>query len=268
MVNQTQVQPASLNPDDLGAGGIFDALLTIKSGEFRHNTFTPTEGPDKGKSIRNFEVKMTYIKEDGTDVEWTYSVGAADAWNPSADGLSALPTKDGGKISQTSAFGTFLTELVNAGFPKNQLTGSLDSMFGTQIQSVGMTRKGAEAGSKQVLVAKLVVGIPSEVGGNHGVTPPTPSRPATPKAPSKAQPKVVVLAATSNGTGNAQEDALTSAQKLGDTFKLPDVMTQTMLDYAEDEARRDAAAGYVFQPAFLETLAGAGYSVDGVNVSR
>jgi len=266
MVNQTQVQPASLNPDDLGAGGIFDAVLTIKSGLFQHNKFTPESGMNAGQEVNNFEAKITYTKEDGTDAEWTYSVGAGDAWNPSADGLSAIPTKEGGKLSQSSAFGTFLTELVNAGFPKNRMTSSLDSMFGTSFESVGVTRKGAEAGSKQVLVAKLVVGVPNQ-DVQTTVTPPTPSKPATPKAPPKAS-KQDTSQVSNNGTGTAQEDALTSAQQLGDSFRLPDVMAQTMEDYAEDEARRDAAAGYVFQPAFLETLTGAGYTVDGINVSR
>jgi len=265
MVDQTQQVGASFNPEDFGQGGLFDALLTIKSGLFQHNTFTPTEGPNAGQEVKNLEAKITYTKEDGNDAEWTYSVGPADSWNPSKDGLSAVPIKDGGKISQSSAFGTFLFELLNAGFPGNRMSsGRLDALFGTQFQSQGVVRKGAEAGSKQVLSAKLVVGVPGEVAGGNTASVATPPVPPTPSAPAVSTPPPTA----SNGAVDVGQLAMTSALNLKrDTFTLQDVMAQVMQDLASDPSR-DAAAGHVFTPEFTGLLQGAGYTVSQYNVSK
>jgi hypothetical protein len=267
-------QAASLNPDDLGQGGLFDALLTVKAAKFQHNTFTPTTGANAGQTIKNFEAKITYLKEDGNTADWTYSVGAGDSWNASDDGLSALPVREGGKLSASSAFGTFLQELVSAGFPKNRLTARLDSLYGVQFQSVGKTRKGDEDG-KAVLVAKLVVKLPGEVAGHVGAAvnapsmpsmpsmpvPPTPSKPAMPSVPTAP------VAPHTNGTGDAGQLALTVALELGSNFTLQQVMMGIMANHATD-ANRDAAAGYVFTPQFTQLLQGAGYQVNGYTVSK
>lgn len=265
---QTQYQAASLNPDDLGQGGLFDTVLTLKSAKFAHRDF------DGG---RNFGVVVEYIKEDGNVSEWSYSVGAADAWIPSEDGMSAIPTREGGKISANSAFGIFLKELVNAGFPKNRVSARLDSLFGVQFQSHSFTPSGTGmdgSARKGILAAKLVTLVPGEaVSGVNGTgsvpvppsmpTPPTPSNPAVPTPPTTPSAPV----AQSSGV-DALGVALGIAQGLGDSFKLTDVMGQVMTQYANDKDTMDAVSGVIFTPQFSQMLTGAGYTVSGQNVSK
>jgi len=272
MVQAQEQVGASFNPEDFGQGGLFDMLLTVKSGLFQLNTFTPDNGVHAGQEVKNLEAKVTYTKEDGTDADWTYSVGPAESWKPSDDGLAAVPInsdgtdREGGKISPSSAFGTYLTQLFQHGFPANRLaSGRLDALYGTSFKSTGVIRKGAEEGSKQILVAGESVVLADEVvGATVSKTPPTPSKPATPKAPPKA---------SNNGAGTGMEDALATALKMGDSFTLPLVMAQTMADYSiegEDPStpnpRRDAAATAALQLG--DMLTAAGYTVDGYNVSK
>ena len=266
MVSQNR-QPVGMGVEDLGQGGIFEAVLTIKSAKFGTRQF------DGGNA--NFGVTMTYTKDDGHDVEWSYSVGDATAWEATPDGLGAIALRDGGKISKSSAFGVFLTELSNAGFPDNRRTGSLDFMFGTTFQSKSFVPEGTnmEGGArKAILTPGVVLSLPGEVAGNTaGVkaaglsAPPVPPTPSSPALPPSAPVSAPVA---SNGVGDAGSNALSSALKLGDNYTLQGVMAQVMQDLATDPASRDAAAGYVFTPEFVALLGGAGYAVSGYNVSK
>lgn len=277
MVQPSNNQPVGLGSDDLGQGGLFDAVLTIKSAKFQHRDF---DGSFNGG--RNFGVTLVYLKEDGTDQEWSYSVGDAAAWMATEDGLGAVPLKEGGKISQNSAFGVFLTELENAGFPKNRKTSTLDCLFGVQFQSKSFVPAGTnmEGGARKAILAPgLVTLLPGEVSGQQAQgfaaapsmpVPPTPNAPATTTAttPTAPPPPPVTSPVSPNGTADVGQLALTSALKLGDTFTLQAIMAQTMQDYADNPTDRDAAAGFVFTPPMVELLTGAGYKVEGYQVSK
>jgi len=267
MVSQNR-QPVGMGVEDLGQGGIFDTVLTIKSAKFVVKDF--------GKGKPQFQVAMVYTKEDGKDVDWSYNVGDATGWDATPDGLGAISNRENGKITKSSAFGVFLTELSNAGFPDNRRTGSLDFMFGTTFQSCSFVPEGTNMDGetrKEQLVASLVISLPGEVAGQvaNVSAPPAPPVPPTPSSPASAPalpPSVPSAPVAANGVGDAGANALMSALKLGDSFTLQGVMAQVMQDLAGDAVNRDAAAGYVFTPEFAQMLVGAGYKVDSYNVSK
>jgi hypothetical protein len=285
---------ASLNPDDASQGGVYDAVLVLKSGRFEHTQF---KSGDKA-----LQFKVVYSREDGSDFEWGYNVGGADRWKPSDDKLSAVAidpltgqAREDGKFSINSAFMTFVKELVNAGFPQNRLTTKVDCMFGVQFLSYAHKPSGTGFDGQErsdILAAKQVLGLPGEAAVGVGVgagigaaavsvpTMPVPTMPTVPNASAPVPPAAPTIPAmpvqapptipaSSNGVaaaGDIGSLALAAAQKLGSSFTKQQVMAQCMQDYAS-HPNRDTVAGYAFNPEFDAVLVGAGYTVAGMNVS-
>lgn len=262
VTNQEQEQYAGFGEEDLGQGGIFESVLTVKSAKFTHGEY---------EGSKNFQLAVTYTMENGNDSEWNYSVSRdGAAWEASPDGLSAKPIDPSRKISKTSNAGIWLKAMGDAGFPASQLTNRLDCFFGVSFKAQNLIPSGTngEGGERKgQLVPALVIMDGDEIVATTAPakaatpTPPTPSKPAgkraTPPAPAST---------ASNGNGTAIEDAMASALKLGDSFNLPQVMTQALADYADDDVRRDAAATAALQLG--DVLVGAGYQVNGYNVTR
>jgi hypothetical protein len=271
MVNQNR---QLVGMEDLGQGGIFEAVLTVKEAYFDVKQF------DSGNSA--FQVSMTYTKEDGQDVHWSYNVGDAANWDMTPDRLGAIPLRHGGKISKNSTFGVFLTELANAGFPNNRRTNTLDFLVGTTFQSKSFVPEGTNMDGgprKEVLVPGLIISLPGEDAGKAATAPwdeapvarqlpPTPSTPVPSKPVAPVQQAMPSAPVASNGTAAVSGLALSAALKLGDHYTLQGVMAQVMQDLAGDPLNRDAAAGFVFNPEFAKLLSGAGFQVNGYNVSR
>ena len=253
----TQPTPAGLSSDDLGSGGIFDALLTIIDANYVVTKF------DSGNV---FGAKFIYGTEDGNQAEWSYNVGDASSWSASTDGKTALGVREGQKISGNAAFGFWLKEIETAGFPKNRKTASLSCFIGTQFQSHGLVPPGQNmegAARKAVLVAKQVVKLPGEVVAATAAIPagmPTP--PMT--IPTMITPPMAVAelpVTPQTPSNNGVVSAFDLALQMGDSFTLPELMTKVMALYP-DAAQGSAAAGQVFMPEFEQQLVSAGYQVD------
>jgi len=284
MVTQgTQPQGASLG--DLGDGG---GLLTIIGGKYEYKPYT---APDQTVT-NNLQATMKMRSEGGKEFDWGLNVGTADNWQPSADGMEALPLRDGGKISKQSGFGFFLQEMQNAGFPSNRLTTRLDCLFGVVFESHNLAPSGKTQGGedrKPVMVPKAVVSLPGEsvgagvsVNGNTNASaPPSVSAPAPPTVPPTVPITVPQVPAppitpppappTTPQAMDNTVDALVMeiVADMGNSFGLSDVMSKIAAKYSDNTAVRDGLMGHVFSEEFKATLTGAGFSVDEAgNVSK
>ncbi len=125
---------ASLNPDDAGAGGlaIDDVDCTIKELRF-------VDDFDYGGKVSPMPLSLRATfesKEFAEDQVQHFSAGSLDRFEPSEDGLCAVPAEgqdDSILLIKTTNALLFITSLTDSGFPKDKISDEVDVFEGTEV---------------------------------------------------------------------------------------------------------------------------------------
>jgi hypothetical protein len=117
----------SINPDTFVQGGLIDdvdAILTaVRFAKFDY----------EGKSDAVLALKVNFTTPDGEPHEQYYSAGDLKRFQPSDDGLRAIPVAGAASLVVSSNASQFLISIVNAGFPKNKLGDDVSVFDGTGV---------------------------------------------------------------------------------------------------------------------------------------
>lgn len=149
-----KVVGASLNPDDMVAGGLFDDV-NVKFDETRFTMFD--YGGTRAEKTPAILSKMT-DRDTGDEYEQYWSMGSGKDWVPSDDGkrMTFTGTKrkdeEGNDIVPQLTLGTngaiFLKSLVDAGFPKDKMGAGdisvIDGMVAHVVRVAAPKRSGIE----------------------------------------------------------------------------------------------------------------------------
>lgn len=171
----------NFNPEAQEKGSLWDGgpgtIVTMRAVMFDYNG-----QQEPGPSIHVHIV----AHEDGKEHDEYYSVGKADTWAPSDDGLTFVPLKKGRSGANDNSNGAYLfNSLVAAGFPQDQIGEDLsifDDMDCTFArQKIERTIKGETKTSNPLLI--------SSIERMPGAAKPAKGKPGTAKAPVAAAGK-------------------------------------------------------------------------------
>ncbi len=129
-----KMRGASLNPDDAGAGGlaIDDVDCTIKELRF-------VDDFDYGGKVDPMPLSLRATFESPEFAEpqvQHFSAGSLDRFEPSEDGLCAVPAEgqdDSILLIKTTNALLFITSLTDSGFPKDKISDEVDVFEGTEV---------------------------------------------------------------------------------------------------------------------------------------
>jgi len=129
-----KMRGASLNPDDAGAGGlaIDDVDCTIKELRF-------VDDFDYGGKVSPMPLSLraTFDSKEFSEPQVQhFSAGSLDRFEPSEDGLCAVPAEgqdDSILLIKTTNALLFITSLTDSGFPKDKISDEVDVFEGTEV---------------------------------------------------------------------------------------------------------------------------------------
>ncbi len=129
-----KMRGASLNPDDAGAGGlaIDDVDCTIKELRF-------VDDFDYGGKVSPMPLSLraTFESKEFSEPQVQhFSAGSLDRFEPSDDGLCAVPAEgqdDSILLIKTTNALLFITSLTDSGFPKDKISDEVDVFEGTEV---------------------------------------------------------------------------------------------------------------------------------------
>jgi len=194
-------EAVSINPGTFLEGGLFDGVLTITGAKFVDD-FTY-----QGKQKATLAAIITFCDEDGETHEQAYTSGDSKKFTPSDDGKKLIPVGNSKQLFKNSNFFILMQEVVNAGFPADQLTDSIDCLEGlhadfTRKAQADLTkRQGVGKEGATILVPTEILILPGEEGdrfeaskkakGKKGTT----AKPGQPKKSTPADDSAVSDAA-------------------------------------------------------------------------
>jgi hypothetical protein len=155
---------ASLNPTTFVEGGLFDGVLTITDAKFVDD-FTY-----QGKQKATLAAILTFCDEDGETHEQAYSAGDPKKFTPSDDGLKLIPVGNSKQLFRGSNFFLLMNETVNAGFPPDQLSDTIDCLIGLhadftrKAQAELTKRQGVGKEGATILVPTEIITLPGDDG--------------------------------------------------------------------------------------------------------
>jgi len=274
----------SLRPSDAQAGGFLDdADVTLT--ECRFVTWDYM-----GKAKPSVALKIAMLDEEGRVHDQYYSAGDPAKLQPSADGKAIQGVEGaapGGLTSSTNAV-AFLSALVNAGFPEDQITNDV-SVFDGMVVHVNQVAQPKRAGLKNqkegqtyLLVTRIVrmpgEAAPPKAAKGAPVTRPTAvtgPRPvnsvATPAAvatqPAAAAPTAVAVEVSGDLVAKARATVMEILAAKGGTVPKQRLPTEAFRVLGNDPDRNSIVT-LVFQDAFLaQAVAEGAFAYDGTNVS-
>jgi hypothetical protein len=244
----------SIRPSEFVEGGAVpvDRNLLWKECRFAIFDYTRKSGEVVATTV---SAKITYQDDDGTEYVQHYSAGDPNRFQPSKDGktLEALTASE--NLSKSSNYYVLMNALINAGFPENKLGEDISVLDGLYTHNIGipepkrsgLVRETAEGARERVIsVPDSIIKLPWE--GKAG----------------KAAPAKKVEAATEEDAGDAESDALAMVtEMLADADKV----TRQQVATKAIRSKNQPVAKLVFSPKFADALAGAGFSLDGEEIS-
>lgn len=163
---------ASLSPEDfvIGGGLIDDVVVTFQENRFELFDYGGTIIPGVPA------LGVTLVTEEGDESKQYYSVGSSKDWRPSEDGKELIAVGGASERSlkapalrSTSNLAIFLQNLVDAGFPIDNLGTDISVMDGLKahvIQIPAPERKGLKKKDKRyddtILVVDEIIALPGE----------------------------------------------------------------------------------------------------------
>lgn len=156
-MSQANIPQVSLDPDEApeGGGGLpfANAVVILSNPKFEMFDY----GAEKGGARPTFGVNYIGAETNEDYGRQYYSVGSADQWTVSPEGqlIPLNPKPDKPSIPQkNSKFMIWLTELRNAGFPKERFSGGdISVIAGTVVMMKEVAAMGID-GKPQITVSK------------------------------------------------------------------------------------------------------------------
>lgn len=215
---------ASLNPDDAGAGGlaIDDVDCTIKELRF-------VDDFDYGGKVSPMPLSLRAIFESpdfSEDQVQHFSAGSLDRFEPSDDGLCAVPAEgqdDTILLIKTTNALLFITSLTDSGFPKDKIADEVDVFEGTEVhirqvprpKLRGIDREGDA--QKTILAVTKIHKLPWEKKGKGKGKAASKSKKAEPEEASSditdKAVETVMAAVTASENGIVKKDLLVEVFK-------------------------------------------------------
>ena len=245
----------SIRPSQFVEGGAVpvDRNLLWKECRFANFDYTKKDGTIVASTI---SAKILFVDDDGTEYTQHYSAGDPARFQPSADGktLEALTSSE--NLSKSSNYYVLMNALINAGFPENKLGEDISVLDGLYTHNIGipepkrsgLVREPVEGARERVIsVPDSIIKLPWEG-----------------KAGAKAAPAKKAAETTEEDAGDAEADALTMVtEMLADADKV----TRQQVATKAIKSKNQPVAKLVFSPKFVEVLTGAGYALDGEEIS-
>lgn len=251
----------SIRPSEAVEGGLVpaDRNLLWKNPHFEKVQYiqkdgTPTLDKD-GNPVETIAGIIDLVDDEGTTYNQRYSVGDPKRFTIENGGKTLGP--DGVTISKSCNFYHLMNATVNAGFPENKLTddfSQLDGLYAHHIAipeptRTGLVREAKEGQRPRVLsVPDSIIKLPWEGKGKT--------------APAASAKKAA--APVAEDAGNAEADALAMVVEMLSTA---DKVTRQQVATKAIRSKNQAVAKLVFTPKFAEVLTGAGFSLDGENIT-
>ncbi len=267
MVNPVVV---SIRPSDFVEGGAVpvDKNLTWKECRFNLFDYKRKTGEVVATTVA---ARINYVDEDGNEYEQQYSAADPARFTPSEDGKTLVPLGTAAALSKSSNFFVLMTNLINAGFPENKLTGDVSVLDGLQTHNIGIPEpkrsglkreapaEGEQVRERVLSVPDLIIKLPWEKKASGAVKPA--AKPATKTA-------VVTEEEASDDVNDIALGLVAKAIEAGEgKTTRQKVATLVFKDLAKDP-NKDAVARLIFAPAFQATLLGNGYALDGENITK
>jgi len=246
----------SIRPSQFVEGGAVPVDRNLLWGPCRFNLFDYTR-KDGTVVATTVAAKIHYKDDEGTEYDQEYSAGDPNRFAPSADGktLEALTSSE--NLSKSSNYYILMNALINAGFPENKLGEDISVLDGLYTHNIGipepkrsgLVRETAEGARERVIsVPDSIIKLPWENKGKA--------------APAAAAKKAA--ASVDEDAGDAEADALMMVtEMLADADKV----TRQQVATKAIRGKNQPVAKLVFSPKFAEVLTGAGFVLDGEEIS-
>ena len=198
---------------------------------------------------------INFKDDDGAEYEQAYSAGDPNRFQPSADGKTLEALTESTNLSKSSNYYILMNALINAGFPENRLGDDISVLDGLYTHNIGipepkrsgLVREQVEGARERVIsVPDSIIKLPWENKGKATAKPAAKSAPAEEDA------------------GDAETDALAMVtEMLADADKV----TRQQVATKAIRSKNQSVAKLVFSPKFAEVLTGAGFSLDGEDIT-
>jgi len=244
----------SIRPSEFVEGGAVPVDRNLLWKECRFNLFDYTR--KTGEVVATtVAAKITYQDDEGTEYEQQYSAGDPNRFQPSKDGKTLEALTESANLSKSSNYYILMNALINAGFPENRLGEDISVLDGLYTHNIGLpepkrsglVREPVEGARARVIsVPDSIIKLPWENKGKA------------------TQAKKATAAPAEEDAGDAEADALTMVtEMLADVDKV----TRQQVATKAIRSKNQPVAKLVFSPKFAEVLTGAGFSLDGDEIS-
>jgi len=216
---------------------------------------TPVLDKRTGEPVETVAAVIKYKDDEGSETTQFYSAGDPKRFQPSADGKTLEALTESTNLSKSSNYYILMNALINAGFPENKLGDDISVLDGLYTHNIGLpeparsglVRETAEGARERVIsVPDSIIKLPWENKGKA------------------TQTKKATAAPAEEDAGDAEADALTMVtEMLADADKV----TRQQVATKAIRSKNQPVAKLVFSPKFAEVLAGAGFSLDGEEIS-
>jgi len=245
----------SIRPSEFVEGGAVPVERNLLWKECRFNLFNYTK-KDGTVVATTIAAKIKFVDDEGTEYEQQYSAGDPNRFAPSADGKTLEALTESANLSKSSNYYILMNALIYAGFPENRLGDDISVLDGLYTHNIGipepkrsgLVREAAEGARERVIsVPDSIIKLPWENKGKA--------------APAKGK---ATTAPTEEDTGDAEADALTMiTEMLADA----DMVTRQQVATKAIRGKNQPVAKLVFGQKFADVLTGAGFSLDGEEIT-
>jgi len=244
----------SIRPSEFVEGGAVPVDRNLLWKECRFNLFDYTK-KDGTVVATTAAAKIKFVDDDGAEYEQQYSAGDPNRFQPSADGKTLEALTESANLSKSSNYYILMNALINAGFPENRLGEDISVLDGLYTHNIGLpepkrsglVRETAEGARERVIsVPDSIIKLPWENKGKGAA-----------KAKATAAP-------AEEDAGDAEADVLAMVtEMLADADKV----TRQQVATKAIRSKNQPVAKLVFSPKFADVLAGAGFSLDGEEIT-
>ena len=190
-----------LNPAEFAEGGILNDVIAL----FKKCRFVMFDYQGKADPAPSLKIELEVEGDDQVHEQY-WSVGGADKWKPSDDGMKLVPIGTATHLNTSTRIYQLLKTLVDCGFPADKLgddIGVLDGLKAHVVQIPFKTNMEPAAGEKKkdqtVLVIDKIITLPWETsatpktrGRKAGSTTTASSSAAAPETDLNAKAKTYV----------------------------------------------------------------------------
>jgi len=254
----TQQGGASLNPELMSEGtGLPSGDMVVQDSRFVIWDYG-------GRGPQAFALRWTLEDNSGQTYQQHYSAGDPTRWQPGEEGKFAVAMGAQTELAKNSNVGFLMTEVVNAGFPADRITGDasvfkgLYALFEPKQQP---TRAGlpAAAGADGTVRPRMSI-VPTVI---HNLPWENSARPASTPGGAPTPPP----AASPSGSvdDSAMELVVNMSSEKPSGFSMQDLAAGVFSTLAS-HPNRDQIAARVFSPDFRAVLTARGFQVSGDGV--